>query len=294
MRLITFTHGTRPRPGVVLSGGYALDLLAADPELPPIWNRLFARLDRVRELVERFADETPRPERPPAAPLVALATVQLLPPVTRPSKIIAVGLNYRDHAAEQNKALPERPMLFSKAPSCLQGPSGPITLDADLDQVDAEAELAFVIGSRGRAIPAEKAGDYVAGYMCMNDVSDRAAQYADRQFFRGKSIDTGGPCGPWLVTPEELPPNAGGLRITCHWNGELMQESNTDQLIFPPDRLIACASLHMTLEPGDIITTGTPGGVGVFRDPPVFLRPGDLVEVEIEGIGKLANPVVRI
>jgi 2-keto-4-pentenoate hydratase/2-oxohepta-3-ene-1,7-dioic acid hydratase in catechol pathway len=292
MRLITFTQGSEARPGVVLNREIALDLLAADPELPAGWEGLLAHMDTVENLVARHLDITPTTAL--SAPLVALATVQLLPPVTRPSKIIAVGLNYRDHAAEQNRPLPERPLLFGKAPSCLQGPYGPITLDADLDRVDAEAELALVVGAQGRAIAAEDARDHIAGYMCLNDVSDRTAQYSDKQFFRGKSIDTGGPCGPWLVTPDELPDLARGLRITSRWNGEVMQDSSTDQLVFPPDELIAFASLHMTLEPGDIITTGTPSGVGVFRDPPRFLRPGDLIEVEIEGIGRLANPVVRI
>jgi 2-keto-4-pentenoate hydratase/2-oxohepta-3-ene-1,7-dioic acid hydratase in catechol pathway len=129
--------------------------------------------------------------------------------------------------------------------------------------------------------------------MCMNDVSDRAAQYADRQFFRGKSLDTGGPCGPWLVTPDELPDQALGLRITCRWNDVVMQESSTEQLIFTPHYLISYVSRHMTLLPGDIITTGTPGGVGVFREPPVFLAPGDVVEVAIEQIGAIRNPVAR-
>ena len=160
-------------------------------------------------------------------------------------------------------------------------------------QVDAEGELAVIIGRAGRAIRREDAAAHIAGYTCFNDVSDREAQYADKQFFRGKSIDTGGPCGPWIVTPDELPDFAHGLDVTCRWNGEVMQHSNTDQLIFPVDHLIAHASRNMTLLPGDIISTGTPGGVGVFRDPQVFLKPGDVVEVEVEGIGTLRNPVQR-
>ncbi|MFO7654816.1 MAG: fumarylacetoacetate hydrolase family protein [Candidatus Krumholzibacteriia bacterium] len=294
MRLITFDRGSGPRTGILLGGQLALDVAAADPGLDGGWERLLDHLDHVRALVARHEPPAPPPKGRPGAPLVELADVQFLPPVTRPQKIIAVGRNYHDHAAEQNRAVPEQPMLFSKAPSCLQGPYGPIMLDSDLDQVDAEGELALVIGKRGRRIAREDARDHIAGYMCMNDVSDRAAQFADKQFFRGKSIDTGGPCGPWLVTPDELPDLATGLRITTRWNGTVMQESNTDLLIFPVDRLVAHASLHMTLEPGDIITTGTPGGVGVFRDPPVFLQPGDLIEVEIEGIGQISNPVVRI
>jgi len=159
------------------------------------------------------------------------------------------------------------------------------------DEADFEAELAVVIGKPGRTISPAQAPEHIAGFMCMNDVSDREAQYTDKQFFRAKSMDTGGPCGPWPVTPDELPPLASGLDITCHWNDQLMQHSNTDQLIFPVDELVSYISRNITLLPGDIITTGTPGGVGVFRSPQVFLKPGDTVTVTIEGIGTLRNPV---
>ena len=298
MRLITFTHQTTPRPGLALSDRVGLDLAAADPSLTGGWPELFSDLDRIRRLAKRYAPEgtefgTTDEAGSIAPPLLRLSQVRLLAPVLSPSKIIAVGLNYRDHATEQDKPLPAAPMLFSKAPSCLQAPHGPIEIPADLVRVDAEAELALVVGKRGRAIPQERAAQHIVGYMCLNDVSDRAAQYADRQFFRGKSLDTGGPCGPWLVTPDELPDQALGLRITCHWNDVLMQDSSTEQLIFTPHFLISYVSSHMTLLPGDIITTGTPGGVGVFHKPPVFLAPGDLVEVAIEGIGTIRNPVVR-
>ncbi len=286
MKLITFRDGAAARPGVVLADGAWLDLPAADPALPARWNELFAppAWERVRRLA---AD-------PPAAavrrdPEPAL----LLPPVPEPSKIIAVGLNYRDHAAEQDKPLPPKPLLFAKAPSCLQAPYGPIVLDGgDLDQVDCEAELAVVVGRRGRAIAREQAREHIAGYMCFNDVSDRKAQYSDKQWFRGKSIDTGGPCGPWIVTPDELPDLALGLRVTQTLSGRPMQNGTTADLIFPPDELIAYASRHMTLLPGDIISTGTPAGVGVFRDPPVFVRPGDEVVIEIERMGALRNRVL--
>jgi 2-keto-4-pentenoate hydratase/2-oxohepta-3-ene-1,7-dioic acid hydratase in catechol pathway len=204
-----------------------------------------------------------------------------------------VGLNYRDHAAEQNKTLPVAPMFFAKAPSCLQTHDGPIELSEDLTQVDAEAELAVVIGRPARAVSREQAGEFIAGYMAFNDVSNRAAQRQDRQFFRGKSIDTGGPCGPWIVTPDELPGEALGLSVRCWWNDTLMQDSNTEQLAFTPHALVEHASRHMTLLPGDIIATGTPGGVGEFRNPPIFLAPGDVVTVEIGSVGKLVNPVVR-
>ena len=299
MRLITYTQGSDPRPGLALSDSLGLDLLAADPTLPGNWHGLFAHMDRVRALHDKHARSLKDRQKDldagkaPTLPWFTLADAQLLPPLLLPQKIIAVGRNYRDHAAEQNRPLPERPMLFSKAPSCLQRADGPVEIAADLDQVDAEAELAVVIGRPGRAIAREKAADHIAGYMCFNDISDRAAQFADKQFFRGKSIDTGGPCGPWIVTPDELPPLARGLKITGRLNGEVMQQSNTEHLVFPVDEIIAHASRNMTLLPGDIIATGTPGGVGVFRDPPIFLKPGDIVEVEIEGIGVLRNPVTR-
>ncbi|MBD3220804.1 hypothetical protein GF314_06140 [bacterium] len=295
MRLITFTQGADPRPGLVLSDTVGLDILAADPMLPDTWHALFSEMDALRRLHDTFAPQAGERagDGPPQLPLFDLGEAQLLAPVLLPSKIIGVGLNYHDHAAEQNRQPPAQPMLFGKAPSCLQAHDGPIGLTDDLTQVDAEAELAVVIGKPARAVSREEAGEVIAGYTCFNDVTNREAQRGDKQFFRGKSIDTGGPCGPWVVTPDELPPEALGLSIRCLWNDEVMQESSTDQLIFSPHALVEHASRHMTLFPGDVIATGTPAGVGEFRDPPVFLRPGDVVTVEIEGIGRLRNPVVR-
>ena len=299
MKLITTTQGADPRPGLALSETIGVDLPAADPTLPANWHALLPDLTAVRRVRDEQSGHLGEMEkireegRGLPSPYLDLEKSRLLAPIILPSKIVAVGLNYRDHAEEQNKKLPEKPMLFSKASTCLQAPGGPIELPEELTQVDAEAEIAVVIGRAGRAIARKDARDHIAGYTCFNDVSDREAQYSDRQYFRGKSIDTGGPCGPWIVTPDELPDLAHGLAVTCHWNGELMQSSNTDQLIFPIDHLVSYISRTMTLLPGDIITTGTPGGVGVFRDPPVFLAPGDTVEVAVEGIGKLVNPVTR-
>ena len=289
MKLVTFAHPAGPRPGVALSEKIILDLLAADPELPADWPRLFAQLDRVAELAAQWHEPGAVID---GVPLLSSAKHPLLPPIPAPSKIIAVGLNYRDHAEEQNKQPPAQPMLFSKASTCLQSHNGPIVLEPDLTRVDAEAELAVVIGRAGRGIAREDAEAYIAGYMCFNDVSDREAQRTDKQFFRAKSLDTGGPCGPWLVTPDELPPLAHGLAIRGLLNGEIVQQSNTDQLIFPVDELIRFASRHMTLLPGDILCTGTPSGVGVYREPPRFLQAGDVYEVEIEGVGRLVNPVI--
>jgi 2-keto-4-pentenoate hydratase/2-oxohepta-3-ene-1,7-dioic acid hydratase in catechol pathway len=299
MKLITYTQGAGPRPGLLVEGSLVLDLLAADPSLLANWHGLLPRIDTVRALHDRLQ---PAAERAAAIlaqggevglPFVDRRRCSLTTPIILPSKIIAVGLNYRDHAAEQHKPLPEEPLLFSKASTCLQAPGGPIELPEGLDQVDAEAEIAFVISKPGRAIARERAREHIGGYMCFNDISDREAQYSDKQFFRGKSLDTGGPCGPYLATPDELPDLGLGLRIRCLWNDVVMQDSNTDQLIFPPDYLISYVSRHMTLLPGDIITTGTPGGVGVFRQPPVYLKPGDQVTVEIDGLGVLSNPVRR-
>lgn len=299
MKLLNYMRGTMPRTGLALSDTVGLDLLACQPSLPDNWHMMLPDLTAVHaihaELAPRAGDIAAQWEggKAPTLPYFDLRQARLLAPVILPSKIIAVGLNYHDHAKEQNKPLPQRPLLFAKAPSCLQAPGLPIELPVDATQVDAEAELAVIIGQPGRGITRKRAPEHIAGFTCMNDVSDREAQYSDKQFFRGKSMDTGGPCGPWLVTPDELPPLASGLAITCHWNDQLMQSSNTDNLIFPVDELISYISRTMTLLPGDIITTGTPGGVGVFRDPPVFLQPGDTVTVTIEGIGSLSNPVVR-
>jgi len=299
MKLITTTQGMEPLCGLALSEMVGLDLPSADQSLPGNWHALLPDLSRVRAVCDKHMDRLDEMEELVAAgenlplPYLDLAKTRLLAPIILPSKIIAVGLNYRDHAEEQNKPLPVKPLLFSKATTCLQASGFPIELPEDLKQVDAEGELAVVIGKPGRAIARENARDHIAGYTCFNDISDREAQYSDKQFFRGKSIDTGGPCGPWIVTPDELPDLARGLEITCRWNGEIMQQSNTNQLIFQVDQLISYISRNMTLLPGDIISTGTPGGVGVFRDPQVFLKPGDVVEVSIENIGTLSNPVTR-
>ena len=289
MKLYTSRHMSGPRPSVVFDETLSVDLAIAFPDAPASWPGLFSRIEEIRENLDRWRSG----QRPETEGLFfPTGSRPWLPPILMPSKIIAVGLNYRDHAEEQNKTPPERPMFFSKASTCLQAHNAPILLDDDLTQVDAEAELALVIGRPGRGIDVADAPAHIAGYMCFNDVSDREAQFADRQFFRGKSLDTGGPCGPYLVTPDELPPLAQGLEIIGRVGDEVLQKSNTDQLIFPVDELIAHASRHMTLLPGDIISTGTPAGVGVFRDPQRFLKAGDVVEVTIEGVGTLVNPVI--
>jgi acylpyruvate hydrolase len=221
----------------------------------------------------------------------SLDQVRLAPPVANPSKIICVGLNYRDHCLEQNIDLPGRPILFAKFPSSIVGPGEEITWPADVSQkVDYEAELAVVIGREGRHIPADRAYEYVAGYTIVNDVSARDAQFADKQWIRGKSFDTFCPMGPYLLTADEVP-DPHTLDIRCWVNGGLRQDSNTRELVFKVHDLLAYISKTSTLMPGDVLCTGTPGGVGVFRDPQVFLKAGDLVEIEIEKLGRLSNRV---
>ena len=214
---------------------------------------------------------------------------RLLAPVPRPPQIICVGLNYHDHAEEQDEETPEKPLLFGKAPTAVTNPGDPIIHPKGVDQVDYEVELGIVIGHGGRDIPADDARDYVAGYTVINDVSGRDAQFDDGQFFRGKSYDTFAPMGPAIIPDHVVDPNA--LEVACWVNGELMQDSNTDQFIFDVGEIIEYISGIMTLRPGDVISTGTPGGVGIFRDPPELLEPGDEVVVEIDGIGTLRNVV---
>lgn len=211
--------------------------------------------------------------------------------VSRPGKIIAVGLNYLDHATESRGSVPDQPMTFAKFTTGLIGPGEAIQLPSWATEVDYEAELAVVIGRLAQEVSRDDALDFVAGYTALNDVSDRTAQFAEGQFSRAKSYDTFAPIGPRLVPADELgDPQTLGIR--CRLNGELVQDSNTSEMIFSVAYLIEFLSATMTLEPGDIIATGTPAGVGVFRDPKLFLAPGDIVTVEIDGIGELTNPVV--
>jgi len=219
----------------------------------------------------------------------ALDQVNLAPPVTCPDKIIGIGLNYRDHAEEQNAKIPDEPKIFAKFHTTLIGNNDMIVWERSVtDQVDFEAELAVVIGKTVRNCPESEALNKVFGYTCANDVSARDIQIAKAQLVRGKSLDTFCPLGPWIVTADEIP-DPGALAVRCRLNGELMQDGNTRQLIFSVPNLISFLSRSFTLVPGDIILTGTPKGVGVFRKPPVFLKDGDEVAVEVEGIGRLVN-----
>jgi 2-keto-4-pentenoate hydratase/2-oxohepta-3-ene-1,7-dioic acid hydratase in catechol pathway len=211
-------------------------------------------------------------------------------PIERPRKIICVGLNYRDHAEEQGVDLPTAPLLFAKWENALIGPGEPIAIPPIVTKCDYEAELGVVIGSRVRDVSAEDALDAVAGYICVNDVSARDLQFADGQWTRGKSPDTFCPVGPRLVPRDEVP-DPQNLAIRAVLNGETMQDSTTANMVFGVGDLIAYITQTITLEPGDLIATGTPAGVGAFRDPKVFMQPGDEITIEIEGLGSLTNPV---
>lgn len=216
---------------------------------------------------------------------------RLGPPIPDPDKIICLGLNYKSHAEEAGLTPPEFPILFAKYRNALTGPNSPIILPAMSEEIDYEAELAVVIGKPCKNISVEAALNYVAGYMALNDVSARDLQFRTGQWLSGKTLDTFAPCGPSLVMNEINDPQ--NLNISTYVNGQTLQQSNTRNMIFSAATTIAYISQLMTLEPGDIIATGTPEGVGFKRNPPIFLREGDVVEVEIEGIGKLRNPVIR-
>jgi acylpyruvate hydrolase len=223
----------------------------------------------------------------------ALDELELGAPITDPDKIICLGLNYRDHAAESGLALPKAPMLFAKFRNSLTGPASPIVLPGVGSQFDYEAELAVVIGKRGKDVAAEDALEHVAGAMAFNDVTARDVQHATSQWTAGKAIDTFAPCGPALVTLDELG-DLQDLAIRARVNGVTVQDGHTGQMIFGVAETIAFISSLMTLEVGDIIATGTPAGVGISRSPQVLLGDGDVVEIEIEGLGVLSNRVAAL
>ncbi len=220
-----------------------------------------------------------------------LSQVKLHSPLPNPGKILCIGLNYLDHCLETGLPIPKQPILFAKFNNTLIGQEGEIRLDGTSQEVDYEAELAFVIGKRAWHVSEAEAMEYVAGYVTANDVSGRDLQFAETQWVRGKSQDTFCPLGPWVVTKDEIPdPHELGIR--CRVNGQTLQDSNTRQLIFKIPALIAHLSHGMTLEPGDVVLTGTPPGVGMARNPKIYLKPGDTVEIEIDGVGLLKNTVV--
>jgi acylpyruvate hydrolase len=227
-----------------------------------------------------------------AGEAVEEAALTFLPPVVRPSKIICLGLNYRDHAEESGMAIPDFPVLFARFPSSLTGHGAPIILPKVSSQLDWEAELVVVLSKGGKNIAEVDALNHVAGYSVFNDASIRDYQLRTPQWTAGKNFDDTGAFGPWLVTPDELPAGATGLKIECRVNGNVMQSSNTGNLIFSVANTIHLLSTFMTLEAGDVLVMGTPGGVGVARSPQIWMKAGDVCEVEIEGVGLLSNPIV--
>jgi 2-keto-4-pentenoate hydratase/2-oxohepta-3-ene-1,7-dioic acid hydratase in catechol pathway len=286
MRLATIATTSGPR-AALLQGDLYVDLHATDSRLPSTVRGLLEAGPAVLELAKEAGSRK-------SAVCFPLSAVKLLAPIPDPGKIICVGLNYRDHAAESGAPIPREPVLFSKFGTAIIGPEAPIQLPKVSTKVDYEAELVLVIGKTGRHLTKDNALDYLAGYTVGHDVSARDWQLEKdgKQWLAGKTFDTFAPIGPHLVTIDEVP-DALALGIRLRLNGKTMQDSNTRQMIFSPAEVLAYVSQIVTLQPGDIIFTGTPPGVGFARKPPVFLKGGDVAEVEIDGLGVLRNPVVQ-
>lgn len=277
MKLTQFRTKTsdEPRTGL-LRGEVIVDVTSLAPSVLDVIRGGSSLLGKLRDVTAQTA--------------YALDAVEYLPAIN-PGKIMAIGLNYLDHAKEQGAELPKEPMLFAKFTTTLNAHHGKIVLPVTSNQIDYEAELAVIIGRRAKRVKPEDALAYVFGYAPLNDVTARDLQKSDKQFVRGKSQDTFCPIGPFITTADEVG-DPHTLKIECRVNGTTLQSSNTDQLIFKVPQLISFLSQGITLEPGDVIATGTPSGVGVFRNPQIFLRAGDVVEVEIEKLGILRNTVV--
>jgi acylpyruvate hydrolase len=281
MRIAAFDKGGSAGFGVVEH-----DYLIALPPLPGqgVSDWLMAGPERLAAAVqEAKRDRTS---------VVALAQAMLLPAVPRPGKIVCLGLNYAEHAAEGGHAKPDYPSFFMRGATSLVAHGAPMVRPLVSDKFDFEAELAVVIGRRARHLKAENALQVVAGYTCFNDGSLRDYQRRTAQWTIGKNFDGTGALGPWIVPAWELPPGAVGLKIESRLNGQIMQSANTSQMLSPVVETLCLLTEVMTLEPGDVIAMGTPSGVGHARKPPVFMKAGDRIEVEIEGIGVLSNPVV--
>ena len=283
MRLVTFDKGGRPTPGVRKDDA-VVDLSIAAPDLPGDWPAMFAA-DALQRVAEAVAGAGPEA-------LVPADDVRLLVPIPRPPKILCIGLNYRSHAEETGMAIPDYPIVFTRYPTSLTAHDTPLLRPAASDNFDFEAELVAVIGTAGRHIPKARALDHVVGYSICNEGSVRDFQFKSSQWAMGKNFDRSGSFGPEIVTADELPPGAAGLRIQCRLNGATLQDSDIDDLIFDVATLVSELSEVMTLEPGDMIVTGTPPGVGFVRKPPLFMKAGDVCEIEIEGIGTLRNSVI--
>lgn len=315
MKLVTYESGKQLRVGIV-EGEFVVDVgeslahftkgRAANPKVQAAVRIVRAAGDPPQDMIEllgrgekyrtalgvitRGLAEALPSKRTLKTLFTPLQKARLRAPIARPAKITCVGLNYADHAREQGIEPPTSPIFFLKSVNTICGPGDRIVLPPNSTQVDCEAEFAVVLGKGGRRIPEEKAIEHVAGYMILNDVSARDMQFGDKQWYRGKSCDTFAPTGPWIVTSNEIP-DPHNLRISLALNGQTMQDSNTSNLIFKVPYLVSYLSQSVTWEVGDLISTGTPPGVGVFRKPPVFLKPGDTVSITVEKIGTLTNRV---
>jgi 2-keto-4-pentenoate hydratase/2-oxohepta-3-ene-1,7-dioic acid hydratase in catechol pathway len=286
MRLATIQTPHGPRTAVPVGDAY-VDLHATDPGVPACMKHLLAASPAIRKAAAEAA-------KSPKAVKYAANAVKLLAPVPKPGKILCIGLNYRDHAIEGGKAIPTEPVVFGKFGNTAIAPSDPIVLPKVAHKVDYEAELVIVISKTGKHIPNDNSAfEYVGGYTCGHDVSARDWQFRgeEKQWIIGKTFDTFAPTGPVLVTADEMT-DPHKLQIQLRLNGTTLQNSNTKEFIFGVPHLLWFLSQVITLEPGDLIFTGTPPGVGIARKPPVLLKAGDIAEVEIEGIGTLKNPVV--
>lgn len=295
MKLVTYESDAKWRAGLMVGDNVVDATVAAkaallDFDTAWISNRQIIRLNPQQHSGLESAASDIAEAKSSDLIVFPVDSARLGPPIPDPDKIICLGLNYKSHAEEAGLKAPEVPILFSKYRNALVGPTDPILLPGVSAEIDYEAELAVVIGKQCKDIAAEDALNYVAGYMAFNDVSARDLQFRTGQWLSGKSLDTFAPCGPALVIGEVNDPQE--LNISACVNGQTLQQSNTRNMIFSVAETIAYISQLMTLEPGDIIATGTPEGVGFKRNPPIFLRDGDIVEVEIEGIGRLRNPVI--
>lgn len=284
MRYVTYNSNDEARLGVI-HGEDVIDISSLVSSPPTTMRDLINAPASLHDEVAKNMNEPGTPRRP-------LADCVLLPPITDPGKIVCVGLNYADHAKEGGHEIPTYPALFMRTATSLIGPSDPMVLPNCSEQLDYEAELAIVIGKKCRHVARDAADDVIFGYTAFNDGSVREYQRLSAQWTAGKNFDGTGALGPAIVTKDELPEGASGLKIQSRLNGEVMQSSNTDQMIFDSYRIVEILTEFMTLEPGDIIATGTPSGVGHARRPQVWIRDGDRIEVDIESIGVLSNPVV--
>lgn len=287
MKFVSISANGNQRIGILEGNDRCRVLGAGIPGFP---NRIE---DLIRDPKQSTLLQEVNPSQDPGSESVALSNVEMLAPVREIEKVICIGTNYADHALEMGGQPPEIPVVFNVFPSAIVGPEAPVCLPEISESVDFEAELVVVIGAGGRDISRESAMEHVFGYCCGNDVSARDWQKGKPggQWLLGKTFDTFAPLGPWIATRDEVP-DPHNLDIQLRLNGQIMQESNTRHFIFPIDFLISHLSKFVTLAPGDLIFTGTPSGVGAGRTPPIFLKPGDRMEVEIEGLGVLTNPVV--